>query len=124
MRLLDEEACGKRSEVDAEVREAMAGGGAAAGGGDYLGMDRETRARVGVCAAYLKEGKLGNAARGRGVQLSNGGGLSGRARQLRGCLGVKFFHSFGRKYCSIIYRIVFGKLAKISVFKTEILQIL
>ena len=28
------------------------------------------------------------------------------------------------KYCSIIYRMVFGKLAKISVFKTEVLQIL
>jgi hypothetical protein len=46
-----------------------------------------------------------------------------------GCLGVKFFHSFKEycsilKYCSIIYRMVFGKLAKISVFKTEVLQIL
>jgi hypothetical protein len=28
------------------------------------------------------------------------------------------------KYCIIIYRMVFGKLAKISVFKTEVLQIL
>jgi hypothetical protein len=28
------------------------------------------------------------------------------------------------KYCSIIYRMVFGKLAKISVFKTEVVQIL
>jgi hypothetical protein len=27
MRLLDVEACGKRSEVEVEVREAMAGGG-------------------------------------------------------------------------------------------------
>jgi len=32
-------ACGKRSEVEAEAREAMAGGGGggAAGGGDYFG---------------------------------------------------------------------------------------
>jgi hypothetical protein len=28
------------------------------------------------------------------------------------------------KYCSIIYIMVFGKLGKISVFKTEVLQIL
>jgi hypothetical protein len=28
------------------------------------------------------------------------------------------------KYCSIIYIMVFGKLCKISVFKTEVLQIL
>jgi hypothetical protein len=28
------------------------------------------------------------------------------------------------KYCSIIYRMMFGKLAKISVFKTEVVQIL
>jgi hypothetical protein len=52
-----------------------------------------------------------------------------RAPTLRGCLGVKFFHNFGKycsilKYYSIIYVMVFGKLAKISVFKTEVLQIL
>jgi hypothetical protein len=28
------------------------------------------------------------------------------------------------KYCSIIYIMVFGKLGKVSVFKTEVLQIL
>jgi hypothetical protein len=28
------------------------------------------------------------------------------------------------EYCSIIYIMVFGKLGKISVFKTEVLQIL
>jgi hypothetical protein len=27
------------------------------------------------------------------------------------------------KYCSIIYRMMFGNLAKISVFKTKVLQI-
>jgi hypothetical protein len=46
---------------------------------------------------------------------------------IRGCLGTKFFCSFGcsiLKYCSIIYIMVFGKLGKISVFKTEVLQIL
>jgi hypothetical protein len=34
---------------------------------------------------------------------------------------VKFFHCL-EKYYSIIYIMVFGKLAKISIFKTEALQ--
>jgi hypothetical protein len=47
--------------------------------------------------------------------------LRGEQKYFRWCLGVKFFHRL-EKYCSIIYTLVFGKLAKISIFKTEALQ--
>jgi len=56
-RLLEEEACGKRREVEAEAREAMAGGGGggAAEVGIILGAEWIGRAEggVGVCAVLI-----------------------------------------------------------------------